>query len=84
MKNNYSPKELWMIREISPHWYNIINEGRDSSIMPPNVLRILAEECFINGKTGPAVESLRRVLKAFHGGKIYRMTPEYEALITEN
>jgi hypothetical protein len=81
MKSDYSEKEFNMIKEISPKWAEIIEKDTNSTIMPPEVLRILAEECFAFNKQGPAVESLRRCYKALHYGNIYRNTPEYEKLI---
>lgn len=78
--NSYSDKEFAMIQAISPHWAELISETR-VDFCPPTVLDIVAREAFLENKTGPAVESLRRCLKAFHAGKIYRMTPEFDELI---
>jgi len=82
MKQDYSEKEFEMIKLISPKWATLIKEGGDDSVVPPTVLRLLAEECFIFNKQGPAVESLRRCLKALlYDINVYRKTPEYEVLI---
>lgn len=81
MKSDYSDKEFAMVLALSPHWASIIEKDRDSSIMPPQVLEILARECFIDNTTGPAVESLRRCVKACMNCKPYRMTKEYDDLI---
>lgn len=77
----YSDKELEMIKQLSSHWYNLILRGDDDSITPPTVFRILAEDCFVRDLKGPAVESLRRCMKAIWESKIHRMTPEWDALI---
>lgn len=81
MKTDYSEKEFEMVKQISPLWANLIESNRDSSIMPPQVLRILAEECFVFEKTGKAVDSLRRCLIANSNCNPYRKTPEYDNLI---
>lgn len=81
MKSDYSDKEFTMIKELSPHWAQIIEEDKDSSFVPPRILEIIAMDCFINNTTGPAVESLRRCIKACKNCKPYRMTKEYDDLI---
>lgn len=81
MKSDYSEKEFEMVKQISTHWANLIEENRDASVMPPQVLRLLAEECFVFEKTGKAVDSLRRCVKALNYQNIYRKTPYYESLI---
>jgi hypothetical protein len=80
MKSDYSEKEFAMIQICSPHWAKLISDER-VDFCPPTVLECVMKEVFIENKTGPAVESLRRCLKSFYNGKIYRMTPEYDALI---
>lgn len=81
MKEHYSEKEFLMIKELSPYWGKLIEDGLDRDVYPPTVLDILGMECFIHNKSGNAVESLRRCLKAIHNDNIYRKTPEYENLI---
>lgn len=78
--NSYSDKEFEMIKSISPHWAKLISETK-VDFCPPTVLDLVAREAFLENKTGPAVDSLRRCLKAFHAGKIYRMTTEFDELI---
>jgi hypothetical protein len=78
--NNYSDKEFAMIQAISPHWARLITESK-VDFCPPTVLEIVAKEAFIEDMKGPAVDSLRRCLKAFNKGKVYRMTPEFDDLI---
>jgi hypothetical protein len=81
MKSDYSEKEFAMIKELSPHWANIIEADIHSNLMPPSVLEILAMECFREDRKGPEVESLRRCMKALKACKPYRMTDEYDDLI---
>lgn len=78
--SSYSSKEFAMIKACSPHWAKLIAESK-VDFCPPTVLDLVAREVFLENKSGPAVESLRRCLKAFHDGKVYRMTPEYDELI---
>ena len=81
MKNDYSAKEYAMISELSPHLKSVIDKDVDNSIMPPQMLEMVAMHCFINNQTGPAADSLRRCIKALHTCSAYRQTPEYEKLI---
>lgn len=78
--NSYSDKEFAMIQAISPHWAKLISESK-VDFCPPTVLEIVAREAFIEDMKGPAVESLRRCLKAFLKRNVYRMTPEFDELI---
>lgn len=48
---------------------------------PYALYRIIAEDCFINNKTGKNVESLRRILSALRNCTVYRMTKEFDDLI---
>jgi hypothetical protein len=50
---------------------------------PPALYRTAVEHVFVNEMTGVVVDSLRRCFKALcYGGYPYRMTPEFDALIT--
>jgi hypothetical protein len=84
MKSDYSTKELEMIKILSPQWHYKIKTNDDAFISPIDVLKFIALECFINGKSGLAVESLRKCLSALEGYKIQRRTKEYNALICLN
>jgi hypothetical protein len=84
MKSDYSTKELEMIKILSPEWHYKIKTNNDAFISPLDVLKFIALDCFINNKTGLAVESLRKCLKALEGYKIQRKTKEYNALICLN
>jgi len=75
MKFEYSEKEQELINflgfsDIAPH------------IAQSSLYRIMIEDCFLKEKTGSAVESLRRVAKAFYENKVYRMTPEFDSMIS--
>jgi hypothetical protein len=48
---------------------------------PTSLYRVAIEEAFLENKTGPAVDSLRRCAKAFSNHKPFRMTEEFDALI---
>ena len=66
-----------LITAISPSWAEVI---KTSYINPPNLFNLLATEAFIEGKTGPAVDALRRVCKSLRDCSVYRMTPEFDKL----
>jgi hypothetical protein len=81
MISDYSEKEFAMIKSLSPHWAKLIESDKTSSVMPPQLLSIVALQCFIDNSSGPAVESLRRCVRACQNCKPYRMTKEYDDLI---
>lgn len=71
-----------MIQTCSPHWASLIEKGVSLTSIPPQVLDMVAMECFLENKRGSAVDSLRRCVNALKNSKMYRGTPEYDALIT--
>ncbi len=77
MKYNYSNAEIKIIETISPSSLQLTTE----SIYPSTVFEMMAIQCFIENKTGPAVDALRRALKASRNCNPFRETPEYEELI---
>lgn len=82
MKHFYSEKEFAMIQACSPHWASLIEKGASVTSIPPQVLDMVVMEVFLENKQGPAVESLRRCVNSLKNvRKLYRMTPEYDALI---
>lgn len=81
MKHHYSQKEFDMIKACSPHWASLIEKGVTLTSVPPAVLDCVVMEVFLENKTGPAVESLRRCVNAIKQCSPYRMTPEYDSLI---
>lgn len=71
-----SEKELAMFKALGMDWveetaYRVANR----------LYRDAAMECFIENKTGPAVESLRRCLIALVSGDVERETEEWDNLI---
>lgn len=78
--NSYSDKEFAMIKAVSPYWAKLISESK-VDFCPPTVLEIVAKEAFLEDMKGPAVDSLRRCLKAYTKGKVYRITSEFDELI---
>lgn len=73
----YSEAEQNLIKAISEHWYHVIHS---TDMIPVTLYRILAVECFINNKQGPAIEALRKVCKAIEDCKIFRHTKEFDDL----
>ena len=54
------------------------------SITAPGLYRILIEHCFLNDIQGSLAESVRRCGHALNSGvngKLYRCTPDFDALI---
>ncbi len=70
-----------MINACSPHWASLIEKGTSITSVPPTVLDCVVMEVFLENKQGPEVDSLRRCVKALKNSELYRMTPEYDALI---
>jgi hypothetical protein len=50
-------------------------------LSPVELYKLMAEDAFIENRTGKAIESLRRCLKAINKAKPYRMTDEFDDLI---
>ena len=77
---SYSLEELRLIRELSPEQHRRIVQGMWD--YPPHMTySTIAEDCFIKNRTGPAVEALRRVLRAMQvDGKPFRHTEEFNKL----
>lgn len=82
MKSDYSEKEFAMIKALSPLWAEIIESNCDSSLTASTILNRIAHNCFIDNTQGPAADSLRRCLKEMDAGTVYRMTKEYDNLIS--
>lgn len=74
----YSEQEIALISALSSHWENVIKKAY---IAPLPLYKILAVECFLANRQGPAVDALRRGLAALESCKIYRMTTEFDELI---
>lgn len=52
------------------------------SIIAPKAYEIAALNAFLDHKSGPTTEALRRAVRASHKASPYRMTPEFDALCT--
>lgn len=78
MKIEYSGKE----RKLLNH-FGIEDALLDVIPIPSNVYRIAVFEAFIRTESGCYVNTLRRILRESKVGigDIYRMTPEFDALI---
>lgn len=74
----YSKAEKILIKGLSPHWAQVIE---DTYISPLNLYKILAIDAFIAKREDVYVEALRKGLQALESCKIYRMTPEFDELI---
>lgn len=68
--------------------FEALGEGRlvelveRGAIVAPKAYEMAASNAFVEDKRGPAVEALRRALKAFVRGEAHRRTEKFEELIT--
>lgn len=74
----YSEAEKILIKGLSPHWANVIE---NQYIAPSNLYRILSEACFLENRNDKYTDALRRGYKALLSTKVYRTTPEFDELI---
>lgn len=74
----YSEAEKILIKGLSPHWANVIE---NAYIAPFSLYKILAINAFIAKREDEYTEALRKGLQALESCKIYRMTPEFDELI---
>lgn len=78
MASEYSDKEVALFQALGlghqvPH------------LSPAPFYRLAMEKAFVEGWSGPAVESLRRCVEALgveKGAPVYRRTPEFDTLIS--
>lgn len=73
----YSIDELILIRELSKHLYEC---AKGTDINPMSLYELLAVQVVIEGRGGPEVEALRRVLTALKACTHHRLTPEFDKL----
>lgn len=73
----FSKAERKLISTLSPHWFSVISK---TSINPPKLYQILAVDAFIENKSGPEIEALRRVVNAIEKCNPYRMTEAFDKL----
>lgn len=80
---DFSKKELKMVRSISEHWYDLIQNKKFcvDEVSPTRIFDMVAMDCFLDNKQGKAVDSLRRCLYNLKNCKIYRNTKEWDDLI---
>lgn len=76
MKNQYSEKEIQLFVNLG------FNQDYYEHIEPSVMYRILIEQCFIENIQGEQAESLRRCVKAMWEGFPFRLTEDFDSLIT--
>ena len=76
--HEYSKKEIQMFTALNPFYKKLI----ESNMAASGLYRIAVEDCFVQNLQGSAVESLRRTATALRDCKPYRMTPEFDSLIS--
>lgn len=76
----YSDQEIRMFKDLS---WGYLFEGTfvDNPVEVWPMYRMAAEKAFIENTQGPAVEALRKGIRAMTECKPYRRTPEFEELI---
>lgn len=74
MNPQYSEKELKLIEQLG---YMDL-----PSVQPIVLYRIMAMDLFKENKTGVLVDSVRRCLNAIDNGTPYRLTKEFDELIS--
>lgn len=72
----YSKAEIRLITTLGCNYLIKCN------LMPPVLYRMLIEKAFLENLSGPAVEALRRGAKALFSCAPYRLTPEFDQLVT--
>lgn len=77
MKTDYSDAERRLFRVFD---FEYLCEYRN--IAPVMIYRNCVEVAFLKVMAGPAVDALRRGYGALQECAIYRMTPEFDALIS--
>jgi hypothetical protein len=71
----YSDKEIRMLT-------NFVDLQLLDQTEPLTVYRVAVDHAFMKNINGPAADSLRRTMLAFHQGKPCRNTREFDDLIT--
>ena len=72
----YSEKEKYLFKTLGYEYLF------DFPVEPYTLYRIAAENAFINNHQGPIIDALRKGLRAFTESKPYRLTKEFDDLIT--
>jgi hypothetical protein len=76
MKPEYSQKEIDLIR-----YFGYDDLIHDNNISAPTIYRMMVEKAFLCDLRGKPVESLRRCQRTLNSCFIYRLTPEWDAMI---
>jgi hypothetical protein len=76
MKNEYSQKEIDLFKYFGYDYF--VSDGHISA---PVIYRMMVEKAFLEDMKGKPVESLRRCQKALNSCSVYRLTPEWDAMI---
>jgi hypothetical protein len=76
MENEYSQKEIDLFKYFG---YDDLASCR--SITVPVIYSMMVEKAFLCDMHGKPVESLRRCQKALNSRSVYRLTPEWDAMI---
>jgi len=83
MKNEYSPKEMALIK----HYFPDFDDETLEHLTAYPLYRIMVEEAFVNlnGDLDEDIfyKSLRNCMIALRECKIFRLTPEFDALIDD-
>ncbi len=75
---DYSEAEVKLFTKLG--YSNMLQE---TSVTPPVLYRMAVEQAFLGCLIGPEIEALRiGAINVLWTGKIKRMTPEFDALIT--
>lgn len=80
MNHDYSDKEIALFKALG------MNMGIDLELLkimyPSQVYKAAIETAFLENLQTPAAESLRRCVNASNGSTVFRLTPEWDALIS--
>jgi hypothetical protein len=79
-KNKYSKKEIKLIEYFYP---NLIEPNYYETIMPVVLYRMMVKEAFLKNYNNIFTQSLRRCYQAIVDCEIYRLTPEWDTLISD-
>ena len=73
----YSQKELKLIEH-----YGFLEIIKKVELNPPSLYRMMMEKAFVDNDQDIYHEALRKCMEAFMDCKIYRLTKEWDDLIT--
>jgi hypothetical protein len=73
----YSDKEIKLMT-----YFGYGEFAKDAFAAAPTIYKMMVEKAFINNMQGLEIESLRRCYKCIQDCSIYRMTPEWDNMIS--